>query len=87
MLAEGDLLTAQEVLRILPIGRSTLYALCKCGQLPHYRVRAAASRRGRLLVARADLEAFVAGSRQAAPRAPTRADVDKLLERVRGKCG
>ncbi len=82
-LRTGDLLTVAEVLRIVPIGRSTVYALIDSGQLPSYRVSVAGSRRGRVLIAKADLEAFLAGSRQAATRAPVRVDVDGLLRKVR----
>ncbi len=83
MIREGDLLTVAQVLRIVPLGKTTVHALIDSGQLPSYRVSAAGSRRGRVLIARADLEAFLAGARQAATRAPVRVDVDKLLERVR----
>jgi len=86
-LAPGDLLTIAQALAILPVGRSTLYALLESGQLPHYRVRAPTAPRGRILVARADLEAFVAGARQAAPRAPVRADPDAILARIRRRRG
>ena len=82
-LRTGDLLTVAEVLRIVPIGRSTVYALIDSGQLPSYRVSVAGSRRGRVLIAKADLEAFLAGARQAATRAPTHVDVDQLLKQVR----
>ena len=83
MIREGDLLTVAQVLRIVPLSRTTGYALVDSGQLPSYRMSAAGSRRGRVLIARADLEAFLAGARQAATQAPVRVDVDKLLERVR----
>jgi len=86
-LAEGDLLTLQHALRLLPVGRSTLYALIESGQLPHYRISSAGSRRGRVLIARRDLEAFVAGARQTATRAPGRVDVDAIRERVRRRRG
>ncbi len=82
-LREGDFMTVAQVLRIVPLSKTTIYALIDSGQLPSYRVSAAGSRRGRVLIARADLEAFLAGARQAATRAPVRVDVDKLLERVR----
>ena len=72
-----------QVLRIVPLGKTTVYALIDSGQLSSYRVLAAGSRRGRVLIAKADLEAFIEGARQAATRAPVRVDVDKLLERVR----
>ncbi len=85
-LAPGDLLSVAEARRILPLPKSTFYELIRTGALPHVRVPTASGGRGRVFVFRADLEAFVARSRQAATPAPTRVDVDKLLERVRGKC-
>jgi excisionase family DNA binding protein len=84
-LAAGDLLTIAQALAILPVGRSTLYALLESGQLPHFRVRAPTCPRGRILVARADLEAFLAGARQVAPRAPVRPDPDTVLANVRAR--
>jgi excisionase family DNA binding protein len=82
-LGRGDLLTVPQALEILPVGRSTLYALCDSGAIPHYRIRAAGSQRGRILIAREDLEAYLAGARQSATRTPTRVDVDGILARVR----
>jgi excisionase family DNA binding protein len=86
-LREGDLLTVAQVLGILPVGRSTLYALAASGDLPSVRVGAAGSRRGRLLFWRADIEAYVERSRQGARRAPVGADADAVLARVRGRKG
>ncbi len=82
-LSEGDFLTVAEVLRIVPLSKTSVYALVDSGQLPSYRVSVAGSRRGRVLVAKADLEAFIEGARQAATRAPVRVDVDGLLRKVR----
>jgi excisionase family DNA binding protein len=84
-LAPGDLLTVHEALRLLPVGRATLYRLIEEGQIPCYRVQALGSRRGRVLVHRADLEAFVARARHGATRAPVPPDVDALLDRVRAR--
>ena len=81
--APGDFLTVPQALEILPVGRSTLYNLVETGALPSFRVSAAGSRRGRVLISRADLEAFIAESRQTATRAPVRLDADAVLERVR----
>jgi excisionase family DNA binding protein len=86
-LTPGDLLTVPQVLSILPIGKSTLYALIADGQIVCHRVSAAGGGRGRVLIARRDLEAFVARTRETRPRAPTRVDVDGLLKKVRGQCG
>lgn len=82
-LAEGDLLTIPQVQRLVPVGRSTIYKLVESGELRSYRIRGAGSRRGRILVARRDLEAFVDGARQTATRAPVWPDVDDLLRKVR----
>lgn len=84
-MAAGELLTVSQALAILPVGRSTLYQLIDEGQLPSIRVRTAASRRGRVLVRRADLDAFIENSRHTAPLAPTRVDVDSLLKSVRNR--
>lgn len=83
-LREGDLLTIAQARKLVPLARSTFYALIESGGLPCYRFRAAGSRGGRVLVARADLEAFVARSRHVATRGPVAPDVDALLRRVRG---
>ena len=85
MIAPGDLLTVPQALAILPVGRSTLYQLIEEGQLPAIRVRTVASRRGRVLVRRADLDAFIEKSRRSAAVAPTRVDVDSLLRKVRSR--
>ena len=63
MVAADALLTIRQVLAILPVGRSSLYALVDSGQLPSYRVSPAGSRRGRILIHRADLDAFIEKSR------------------------
>ena len=59
----GDLLTIRQALDVLPVGRSTLYSLVAEGTIPSLRVRCAGSRRGRILIRRADLEAFIEKSR------------------------
>jgi len=82
-LREGDLLTVAQVLRLLPISKSTLYELAAEGVLPSFRVGAPGSRRGRLLFWRADVEAFVARARQAATRVPVDVDADAVLARLR----
>lgn len=84
-LAPGDLLTAAQVLRLLPVGKSTLYALAASGELPSLRFRAAGSRRGRLIFHRGDVEAYVERARRVAPRAAMAPDVDALLSRVRAR--
>ena len=72
-----------EVLRIVPLSKTTVYALIESGQLPSYRVSVAGSRRGRVLIARRDLEAFLDSARQSATGASVRVDVDGLLREVR----
>jgi len=81
----GDLLTVRAALAILPVGRTTLYALIRDGQIPAIRVRAAGSRRGRLLLHRADLAAYVERARHGATVAPMPPDVDAVHRRVRRK--
>ena len=83
VLAAGDLLTIRQALEILPVGRSTLYALCDSGELPCFRVGATPRRRGRLLIHRDDLTTFLENSRQARALAPQRVDVDAILKRLR----
>ena len=87
MLAEGDLITVKQALALVPIGRSTLYSLVARGALPSYRVGATGGGRGRVLVARRDLQTFIANSRQGATRAPVRVDADAVLARVRRREG
>lgn len=84
-ISPGDLLSVPEALRLVPIGRATFYRLIEEGQIPCYRVGALGSRRGRVLVARVDLAAFLERTRQAAPRAPVAPDVDQLLRKVRSR--
>ena len=62
-LTPGDLLTVSQVLKILPLGRSTIYGLVARGALPSYRPGAAGGGRGRILIHRTDLEAFIERSR------------------------
>jgi len=80
---EGDLLTVAQALQIVPIGRTTLYALVESGQLPHYRLQPHGSRRGRILLARQDLEAFLDTTRHDATPAPTSLDIDAIHAKVR----
>ena len=80
---EGDLLTVAQALQIMPIGKTTLYALIETGQLPHYRLQPHGSRRGRILLARRDIEAFLDTTRHGATQAPTSLDIDAIHARVR----
>ncbi len=79
------MLTVAQALRLLPIGRSTLYAFIESGRLPAYRVQAAPGRRGRLLISRRDLAVLLDNSRTGGHTAAqaARADVDAILSRLR----
>ncbi len=84
-LREGDLLTVAEALRILPIGKSKLYALLADGEIEHVRVPSTGGRRARLFIPRAALEAFVERHRVGARgRRVAPVDADDILRRVRG---
>ena len=83
-LREGDLLTAPQALKLLPIGKSLLYQLAEEGQIEAIRVASVGSRKGRVLIVRASLEEHVARLRGDAPkRQPVKIDVDQMLARVR----
>ena len=58
-LSPGALISVKRALALVPVGRSTFYKLVAEGQIPSVRVRCAASRRGRILVHRADLAEFI----------------------------
>ena len=62
-LSAGDLVTIREALELVPVSRSLLYALVAAGAIPSVRVGGAGSRRGRILIRRADLDAFISQSR------------------------
>ena len=64
-LRPGSLVTIREALEIIPVSRSLLYGLVAEGQIPSIRVGCAGSRRGRILIARAYLDAFIEKSRDA----------------------
>ena len=83
-LREGDLLTAPQALKLLPIGKSLLYQLAEEGQIEAIRVGSGGSRKGRVLFERAAIEEYVARLRGEAPRRqPAKLDVDELLALVR----
>ena len=82
-LREGDLLSIRQVQRLMPVGRTTLYALVQSGQLPHHRIQVHGSRRARILIAREDVEAFLAATRQVRAPQTGRLDVDQIVAKVR----
>ena len=84
-LERGDLLTIAQALQIVPVGRTTLYALCESGELPHYRVGGTHLRRRRILIHRDDLRAYLEKSRQARPETPKPVDVDQILVDLRSR--
>jgi excisionase family DNA binding protein len=85
-LKEGDLLTVAEALRLLPVGKSTLYALVRQGDLPAIRITTKGSARGRVLLFRDSVDRLVARLRSGATpirQAPTiRVDPDSLRRRI-----
>jgi excisionase family DNA binding protein len=89
-LQPGDLLSVVQALQLLPVGRATLYRLVAEGTLPAVRVASLGSRRGRILVVRAGLEAYVEGLRARAVTRPAgrgglALDVDALRSRILGR--
>jgi len=84
-LQEGTLLTVPEALRLLPVGKSTIYDLIAAGEIEHLRVSSVGSRRGRVLVVRKSLEDYVERLRlRASPPTPARVDVDAIIARLGG---
>ena len=58
----GRLLTLREVAKRLRVSRSTVYALCERGELPHVRISNA------IRVAEGDLNVFLGKKRRVAPQ-------------------
>lgn len=84
--APGDLLTVPQALRILPVGKSTIYDLIGQGLLPSVRVTSVGSRRGRVLLLRRGIEDYIDRLRAApAERPPVRVDVDTLRAKILGR--
>ena len=82
-LRPGDLLTVPQTLEVLPVGRSLLYQLLAEGAIPSIRVASIGSRRGRVLVLRRGLEAYVENLLPATGASSAGAlDVDALRARV-----
>jgi excisionase family DNA binding protein len=63
--AAPDPMTPREVAEILRIGRSTVFDLCNGGFLRHLRVGVG---RGRILIFKSDLSAWIEASKQGAAR-------------------
>ena len=83
-LREGDLLSVQQALRILPISKSAFHRLLDAGEIPCIRLGGVGGPRARVLVLRVDLEAFVERRRVAATgRRVARVSPDELLTRIR----
>jgi putative molybdopterin biosynthesis protein len=57
-----DPLTPQEVADVLRVGRSTVFELIKRGEIRHLRV--GKSQRARILIYKADLEAWIEANKQ-----------------------
>lgn len=83
-LAPGDLLTVQQALQLLPVGRTLLYRLVEEGQIRSIRPRSVGSRRGRILVFLDSLESYIRREEAQAPssRVLTKVSVDDLLGRT-----
>ncbi len=87
-LAEGDLLTVAQALRILPISRSAFYRLLDNGEIPCIRLGGVGGPRARVLVLRTDMEAFIERRRVGATgRRVARVSPDELLSRIRRNGG
>jgi len=80
----GDLLTVAEALRILPVGRSTIYRMIEAGRLSALRVPSTGSRRGRVLVLRSSLDELIASGlrRQVAASSAGETTSDTIAARV-----
>ncbi len=58
-LEPGDLITVAQALKLVPISKSLMYALLEAGEIEHVPVSSVGSRKGRKLIHRASLEAYV----------------------------
>jgi len=83
VLRPGDWLSVREALALLPVGKSMLYRLVGEGRIPAIRVASVGSRRGKWLVERAGLEAYVARLRAATTSREVKVDVDQVRDRLR----
>lgn len=83
--APGDIISLSEALRLLPISKGLMLRLLADGSIPHIRVRAIGSRRGRVLIERAGLEGYVATLLQPGAPREVKVDVDKIRAEVRAR--
>jgi excisionase family DNA binding protein len=79
---EDRLLTAQQVMNRLNVGRSLVYDLAADGTIPSVRIRSAGSRRGALRFFASDVEEYLARLK-AESRGMVRAEVDPDAVRQR----
>ena len=88
--AASDLLVMSEVASLLRISKALAYRLCTDGTIPSARIACVASRRGRLVVRREDVDAYIErlfaepGTRA---KHAVRLDVDAIHARVRRRLG
>jgi len=84
-LAPGDFLSIAQAQQLLPVSKGLMLRLAADGLIPHIRVRAIGSRRGRVFIERAGLEKYVASLRQ--PTAPRHVKVnpDGILANLRAR--
>ena len=54
-----EMLSPARITRRFDVSRSTVYAACRSGLLPHYRVPARQGARGKYLIKEADLQAWL----------------------------
>lgn len=81
----GDLLTVEEVRKILRVGRNKVYGLCGAGVLPSLRLRQPGKRRGPLRIPREELDSYIQSlflERTTALDNPPTEDPDEILRRV-----
>lgn len=60
---ESEFLTPMQLSVVYPISRSTIYAACSAGLLPHYRLPARAGSRGKYLIRLPDFMSWIEGHR------------------------
>jgi len=85
----ADLLLVPEVAALLRISRALTYRLIREGVIASARIASVASRRGRLVVRRQDVDAYICHlfAQQAPAARPVRLDVDAIHAQVRRRLG